>query len=116
MAIGNRIKSLREKHNLSQLQLAEKVGINNSVLSRIEAGKRDVEDYLLVKFADVFEVSTDYLVGRDKTLNTTNDINVAYFGGAKEELTEEEARRLKEELEMFRLLKEKKMKEKEKNS
>lgn len=44
--------------------------INNSVLSRIEAGKRDVEDYLLSKIADVLEVSTDYLLGHtdDPTL------------------------------------------------
>ena len=61
---GTRIRQLREEFQLSQLELAKKLDINNSVLSRIESGKRDVEDFLLVKFADFFGVSTDYLLGR----------------------------------------------------
>ncbi|MEI7026171.1 helix-turn-helix domain-containing protein [Paenibacillus sp. y28] len=62
--VGTRIRQEREKREWSQLELAAKIGINNSVLSRIEANKRPVEDVLLVKFADLFEVSTDYLTGR----------------------------------------------------
>lgn len=60
--IGNQIKTLREKKNWSQLDLAKRIDINNSVLSRIEAGKKPVNDELILKFAEVFEVSTDYLL------------------------------------------------------
>lgn len=62
LSIGERIKNLREKRNWTQLYLAEKIGMNNSVLSRIEAGKRPVEDHEIKLFADVFEVSTDFLL------------------------------------------------------
>lgn len=58
---GERIKKLRERRDWSQLELAKRVGINNSVLSRIEADKRPVETELLKKFAEIFNVSTDYL-------------------------------------------------------
>ncbi|PFK30743.1 hypothetical protein COJ18_27040 [Bacillus cereus] len=67
--IGYRIKKLREERKWSQLEFAEKMGINNSVLSRIESGKRPIEDSLINKAADIFNVSTDYLLGR------TNDLN-----------------------------------------
>jgi transcriptional regulator with XRE-family HTH domain len=49
---------------LTQLELSNKLNINNSVLSRIEAGKRAVEDNELIKFADFFNVDSDYLLGR----------------------------------------------------
>lgn len=60
---GERIKKLRERRDWSQLELAKRVGINNSVLSRIEAGKRPVETELLKKFSEIFDVTTDYLSG-----------------------------------------------------
>lgn len=79
--IGYRIKSLREKNNWSQLTLSEKLGINNSVLSRIEAGNRKVEDELITKFAKVFDVSSDYLLGH------TDDVKKAET--SKQDNTEE---------------------------
>jgi transcriptional regulator with XRE-family HTH domain len=65
--IGVRIKNLREQKNWSQLTLSKKVGINNTVLSRIEAGKRKVEDELITKFAEVLDVTSDYLLGHTDT-------------------------------------------------
>lgn len=60
---GSKIKQLRERRGWTQLELADKVGMNNSVLSRIESNKRPVESEELKKFADVFNVSTDHLLG-----------------------------------------------------
>ncbi|MGG1786569.1 helix-turn-helix domain-containing protein [Brevibacillus formosus] len=63
--VGQRIKWLREQKQWSQLQLAEKLGIHNTVLSRIESGdKKGVDAHLISKVADLFEVSTDFLHGR----------------------------------------------------
>lgn len=62
---GSRIKQLRERKGWTQLDLALKVGMNNSVLSRIEANKRPVEAQELKKFADEFGVSTDYLLDKN---------------------------------------------------
>jgi len=116
---GPIIKMLREKRDWSQIYLAERLGINNSVLSRIEAGKRDVEDYLLNKAADIFDVTSDYLLGRTNNpspnnteLNVDNDSNVglAFSDGGEKDLTEEEEEYLKESLVLFRKLKEKRSK------
>jgi transcriptional regulator with XRE-family HTH domain len=73
--IGYRIKSLREKNNWSQLTLSEKLGINNSVLSRIEAGNRKVEDELITKFTKIFDVSSDYLLGHTEDFKTAETSN-----------------------------------------
>lgn len=67
-SIGDRIKNLREKKEWSQRELAERVGINYSVVNRIEVGKRPVKDHEISKFADVFSVSTDYLVGKGNSV------------------------------------------------
>ncbi|EEG77716.1 helix-turn-helix domain-containing protein [Dethiobacter alkaliphilus] len=61
---GQRIKLLREEHGYTQRDFAKVIGINNSVLSRIEAGIRPVEDELLSKFASFFHCTADYLLGR----------------------------------------------------
>jgi transcriptional regulator with XRE-family HTH domain len=63
--VGQRIRVLREQREWTQIQLAEKLGIHNTVLSRIESGeKKSVDDYLISKAADIFEVSTDFLHGK----------------------------------------------------
>ncbi|NJJ37873.1 helix-turn-helix domain-containing protein [Paenibacillus apii] len=85
---GDRIKKLREAQGLSQLELADRIGINNSVLSRIESGKRPVEDSEINQFADFFDVSGDYILGR------TNDPkpfkpSLSFYGGPND-WTEEE--------------------------
>lgn len=119
--VGQRIKILREKKEWSQVHLAEKLGINNSVLSRIEAGeKKHVEDYLISKAADVFNVTTDYLHGRTDDPSPTVKKNsavlgLAYIDGGESELDEEEMDYLKQSLELYRRMKERKAKEREGN-
>lgn len=106
MSVGQRVKYLREQKKWSQLYLADKMFINNSVLSRIEAGKRDVDEYLIVKFADMFGVTTDYLLGRTKHLNpiqrTLAEVSVSK---EKNPLTEEETEYLRGSLEVYRDIK-----------
>ncbi len=69
MKPGAIIKKLREDNKLSQAELADNIGINNSVLSRIESGDRQLRDDELIKIADFFNVSTDYLLGRTTVRN-----------------------------------------------
>lgn len=68
MTPGERIVYLREQHNLSQLELANKIKLNNSVLNRIEKGIRAIRDDELVSIANFFGVSTDYILTGKKTL------------------------------------------------
>ncbi|SER76155.1 Helix-turn-helix [Isobaculum melis] len=67
METKDRIIELREKYDLNQKELAEKAGINKSVMNRIEAGTRQISERELAKFADIFESSADYLLGRAET-------------------------------------------------
>lgn len=88
MTIGERIQSLRENANMSQRELADNIGMNYSVMNRIEADKRSVRDEELAKIADALEVTTDYLLGR------TDNKNVIVCA-SKEESTNIEKRLLK---------------------
>lgn len=62
--IGQKIKQLREKKKWSQRDLAEISKMSASVLNRIELGKRPVNDQEIKTFADIFDVTTDFLLGR----------------------------------------------------
>lgn len=62
--LGKRLKYLREKHNYSQKKVADSLGISNVQLSRYESGDRNPEPELIAKFADYYDVTTDFLHGR----------------------------------------------------
>lgn len=94
MKPGAIIKKLREDNKLSQAELADNIGINNSVLSRIESGDRQLRDDELIKIADFFNVSADYLLGRTNARN-----NIETFAAHTDDDLSEEA---KAELENFK--------------
>lgn len=58
-----RLKSLRKEKDLTLEELAQKLGVTKQVLSRYERGERQADYGTLVKIADFFEVSVDYLLG-----------------------------------------------------
>lgn len=62
--LGNRIRSLRESKGWRQEELAEKANMNREVLSNIENNRRHIKTEELNSFADIFEVSSDQLLGR----------------------------------------------------
>ena len=68
MKVSDNIVSLRRYHDLTQKELSDRTGINQSVLSRIENGTRPVRDEELKIFADFFNVSADYLLGRESSV------------------------------------------------
>lgn len=63
-SIGSRIKKLRDNRGWTLIDLGDRAKINKSVLSRIESGKRPVQAEELRIFAQLFNVSSDYLLGR----------------------------------------------------
>ncbi len=65
--IGLRIKSLRKKENLTQKQLAEKIGVSQRMIGYYESEERFPPHDVLTKLADCFSVSADYLLGRSVT-------------------------------------------------
>ena len=69
----NRIRDLREDLDLRQCDLAERTGIDQRTISNYETGKTAPDAYSLVKLADFFGVSIDYLVGRVHHDYSTNE-------------------------------------------
>ena len=59
-----RLKKLRKKKNISQLKLALDLNMNQNTISRYENMEREADYETLVRFADYFDVSLDYLLGR----------------------------------------------------
>lgn len=60
--LGTNVKRLRKERGWSQTELAEKVGVHLNHINRIETGKYMPVLDTVVKLADLFEVSIDYLV------------------------------------------------------
>lgn len=59
-----RLKELRKKRNLSQIKLSMELNMNQNTISRYENGIRQADYQTLIIFADYFNVSIDYLLGR----------------------------------------------------
>ena len=59
-----RLKFLRKKMGISQLKLAMDLNMNQNSISRYETGEREADYATLIKFADYFNVSIDYLLER----------------------------------------------------
>ncbi|WP_430028212.1 helix-turn-helix domain-containing protein [Paenibacillus ehimensis] len=63
---GRRLVELRESQSLTQYQLSDKLGIKRSAISHYEKARRQPDFETLVKLADYFKVSLDYLLGREE--------------------------------------------------
>lgn len=60
---GNVLKTLRLRENMTQAQLAQKLGLTKSVISAYETGLRLPSYDILIHIARIYNVSTDYLLG-----------------------------------------------------
>ena len=78
-------KTLRKEKNLSQAQLATFLKVSKSCISMIEIGENEPTANTLMRYADFFECSTDYLLGREDDFG-----NVVIKGGSSANLTTEE--------------------------
>lgn len=58
-----RIKDLREDHDLSQQQLSDILGMKQPQYSRYERGLRDIPTDVLIRLAQLYHTSTDYILG-----------------------------------------------------
>ena len=62
---ATRIRNLRQSRELNQVQLAEKLGVKKQSISNWENDNIMPSIEMLIKIADFFHVSTDYLLGRE---------------------------------------------------
>ena len=59
-----RLKDLRKSKGISQLKLAMDLGLNQNSISRYESGSREAGYDMLIRFADYYGVSIDYILCR----------------------------------------------------
>ena len=59
-----RLNELRLENNLSRVELAEKLNVSVRLISYWENGQRECDFNMLIKIANLFSVSVDYLLGR----------------------------------------------------
>ncbi len=64
-----RLKELRKSRKISQLKLAMDLNMNQNSISRYESGEREADYATLVRLADYFNVSVDYLLERTDNPN-----------------------------------------------
>lgn len=64
--LGDRLRQARERSGLNQIQVMQKTTINNKTLSRYENGGSEPDLDTLKILAELYEVSVDFLLGRNK--------------------------------------------------
>jgi len=69
-----RLVKLRTDKGLSQYDLAKALGLSRGQLSNYELGTRQPDNATLIKIANFFDVTTDYLLGRTNIPNATSDL------------------------------------------
>lgn len=82
----NRIKDLREDKDMRQSDLAAATGIDQRTISNYETGKTLPDAYALIRLADFFDVSIDYLIGRADTDIGTSEKRIALIESIQKQL------------------------------
>lgn len=89
MSIGNILKSLRMERNLTQAQLANKLNIGQATIAGYENDTREPRLSCLIEYANFFECSIDFLVGREDDFgNILTPPTRIYLSAKSEELVE----------------------------
>lgn len=98
----NRLKYLRTERGENLEKVAEYLNVSIQTISNYENEKRDMTPDTIIKLAEYFDVSTDYLLGKSDIRNPQNTeqdiLNEALIGMSREEydkLTEEQKERIR---------------------
>ena len=110
MEFKDRLIKLRKELNLTQEELAQKIGYTRTAISAWEIGRNEPSNADIIKLAEYFGVSTDYLLGKTDIRNIEEDFKFAYHKET-EGLSEDE---IKEALEFYKKIKYGKENKKEK--
>ncbi len=106
--VGSILRELRKSKNMTQEALASHLSAAKSTISQYENNINEPDNATLIKIANIFQVSTDYLLGRDvNKIPVEVYENCAFFESKKEKLNDDEAEFLKESLNLYRKMKEK---------
>ena len=67
--VYNRIRDLREDRDLNQTEVAKMLGMSQTGYSKYETGENDIPTAVLIKLADFYNVSIDYLLNRTNNMD-----------------------------------------------
>lgn len=73
--VGERIRTLRNKQNLSQEKLAEKAGLHNTYIGQVERGEKNVTIESLEKIINALEITFEELFKNMKSDNASGSIS-----------------------------------------
>ncbi len=77
--LGSRLKTLRLQHNMTQKEVADRIGISPAMIGAYENSSRCPSYETLIKLARFFQVTTDYLLGVEQK----NVIDLSGLSGAE---------------------------------
>lgn len=92
--LGDKLRELRKKNHVTQAKLANYLNLDASSVAKYESGKVTPSPDILLKIAQYFDVSVDYLLGKDSDSSRSNEdaelekFQFALFG-THEEITDE---------------------------
>lgn len=81
----NRIRELREQRNLKQIDLAKAINVRQNTLSTWETGRYEPDLEMLSRLANYFDVSVDYLLGREGMVEQKKEAATPKDGGPADE-------------------------------
>lgn len=68
MNMYQRLRDLRDDHDLSQTQLAKMIGMSQTGYSKYETGENDIPTSILIKLARLYNTSIDYILGETNNI------------------------------------------------
>jgi transcriptional regulator with XRE-family HTH domain len=72
--IGEKITRLRKQHNLSQQELAKKIGASRTIIGNYERNTNTPSIEVLIRLANIFNVSVDFLIGEGELSSYDKDL------------------------------------------
>lgn len=80
MSIGTRLRNLRKNKKMKQENLAKLLGINRATISMYERNQRTPSPDILKKYAEIFDVSVDYILGNNEAKKGENYVRINVYG------------------------------------
>jgi len=73
MTFGAKLKHARQEKGLTQMQLADLIGVSKSTLANYETDNREPDMFKIKKILSVLDISSDYLLGVEKQSSPSKD-------------------------------------------
>lgn len=118
MEFKDRLIKLRKELNLTQEELAQKIGYTRTAISAWEIGRNEPSNADTIKLAEYFSVSTDYLLGKSDIRNPEKLKNIPHANSGGVDTTgldEEDLKELQAQADYMKWKKQNKSENKDKN-